>query len=538
MKFFLNGGNMKKVMIAVFLTITICLIADNKPLKENDIVNVINLKVDEGVTEYQLENGKEITISNKYSTEDDMYSGVPHFKFELNNEPSNVNISSSKNGNAQNYALKDDIKLPSEHFAIEHLNGKQFLYVFPITMSNDQVLYSNALKVELEYKKAARNLNTRDNFGHIVEETTFEQNEWIDVSHFTPLELTDESFSDAIDLPFEFPYFNNNFSNIYVGSNGLLSFSQISSPTYQNQRIPYLTNPNNIIAPFWDDLKPLGGNWGNVYAGSVDFNGEDVFVVMYNQVKHYYSFLPDHTETFEVILHEDGQIDFLYLDLFNPNSATVGIENENGTDGTEIVFNRPYLNDTKKITFKRQQDITPPQIVHTPLEDSQSIDNIVMTANISDDQMLANAKLHVSINGSDYNEMLMVSSGNNIYEYMFDNLNFGDSISYYLSAEDVSGNNSRFPDEENSSFTFIITLQSPQNLAFNVNGDNSVISWDSVEGAEQYELYYRLDQRDSWILIDSEITESNYDHDLTSIQWKNDRQVNVLYYRVIAKSIN
>ena len=56
-------------------------------------------------------------------------------------------------------------------------------------------------------------------------------------------------------IGFNFDFFGNTYSNFYVTSNGLVMFGS-GTTQYTNTNIPYSRpwEPDNYIAPFWDDL--------------------------------------------------------------------------------------------------------------------------------------------------------------------------------------------------------------------------------------------------------------------------------------------
>ncbi|PID29855.1 MAG: hypothetical protein CSB55_00930 [Candidatus Cloacimonadota bacterium] len=522
---------MKKILIAAFLVLIMLLQAENK-ITEKD--NGILVKTE--TLNFVSLNGKTVFKEDGYIVDDEMYKGIPLYKIELENGIEDIRVKDLKK---KKIILSETqgLKLPDRSYTAEYLNGKKYLYVFPIIEEENEIYQIESVLLELVADNRDEN-DLADDFGYIAEISDFTAEEWIDISDTEPLTLSDGGFSEPLELPFDFPFYSGNYSEIYVGADGLLSFSPTDVPTHMNQRIPYLGAPDNFIAPFWDDLKPTGGTWGEVYAGSAVYGGENVWVVMYDHVKHPYSFLPEHTETFEAVLHPSGQIDFLYLDLFNPNSVTAGIENADGTDGIEVVFNAPLLNDMKKITFVLQDDTVPPMIMHSAVEGGVDGVNPVLFAEVSDNQEVASVKLSYSLNGEDIVEDDFMTADNGSYEYNFTNINFGDSVAYYITATDIAGNLSRLPENENSFFSFFINLQTPGNLTFNIEDEVSYVSWHAVEGADKYEIYYRLDRGDEWTLLNDDLEETEYSHELSNIAWKTDRRVNVLFYRIIAKSIH
>ncbi len=64
----------------------------------------------------------------------------------------------------------------------------------------------------------------------------------------------DDGYTNAIPIGFDFKFYGTNYSNFYLSTNGFLSFTALTSSYYSNATIPNGAAPNNIIAPFWDDL--------------------------------------------------------------------------------------------------------------------------------------------------------------------------------------------------------------------------------------------------------------------------------------------
>ncbi len=130
---------------------------------------------------------------------------------------------------------------------------------------------------------------------------------WIDVSGGTELFLTDDGFSTQ-SLPFDFRFYNETFSTIYLGANGYLSFNDSSPSDFSNDPIPSGDLENYyLIAPFWDDLIPYsGGGSGNITVQSFG----TYWVAEWRNIIHYPS--GPLVGTFEVVLHESGEIIFNY----------------------------------------------------------------------------------------------------------------------------------------------------------------------------------------------------------------------------------
>lgn len=98
--------------------------------------------------------------------------------------------------------------------------------------------------------------------------------------------LADDNASFAISLGFDFEFFGEVYSEIYIGSNGWLSFSPNQPLDYIPRSLPNSENvPVNVIMAPWED-------WNPDLAGSITYErigelGEHQFVVSYNQLAHY-----------------------------------------------------------------------------------------------------------------------------------------------------------------------------------------------------------------------------------------------------------
>jgi hypothetical protein len=148
--------------------------------------------------------------------------------------------------------------------------------------------------------------------------------------------LTDDSFVGPVNLGINFPFYANTYSQVYVGSNGILTFGS-GSTSLGNQNIPDAGTPNDLIAWFWDDMNP--GTSGQVYYQTIG----DEFVIQFNNYNEYGG---TGQITAQVRLHKSGNI-MLYYNTLNGGidllSATVGIENADGTIATNVNYNSAYL---------------------------------------------------------------------------------------------------------------------------------------------------------------------------------------------------
>lgn len=142
---------------------------------------------------------------------------------------------------------------------------------------------------------------------------------WVDASGGTMLFLGDDDYA-AISLPFEFQFYNQTFSTMYLSSNGYLSFTDKAPWYYYN--IPFPSGyplHTYMIAPFWADLYPPSG--GHIYVQSFG----NYWVAEWLDIYHIDGSL---LGSFEAILYESGEIVFNYdyIDYIDPdNNYTCGL---------------------------------------------------------------------------------------------------------------------------------------------------------------------------------------------------------------------
>ncbi len=173
---------------------------------------------------------------------------------------------------------------------------------------------------------------------------------WVDISGTGDVVGSgDDENHGPFDLGFPISYYGNSFDTINVCTNGWLSFTSTSTG-YTNQGIPDGAEPNNMLAPFWDDLNPNDG--GTIYYQSEGGR----FIVQWQDVPHYGG---GPAVTFQVILNADGSIVYQYEMIDDVGGSTVGIENAAGDDGLQVAFNDDsYLHDGLAIRFATAPPLT------------------------------------------------------------------------------------------------------------------------------------------------------------------------------------
>ena len=172
--------------------------------------------------------------------------------------------------------------------------------------------------------------------------------DWVDISKTGKKinDMKDDDLSGPFPIGFSFKFYGETYNQFYVSSNGFIGFgSNVGMTERVNQTIPDTKSPDNILAWFWDDLNPREGS---IYYQTV---AEQLIVSFID----YGQFGNSGTVTAQVIIHDDGSIIFQYhhfRDSFRTNTATVGIEGNQGNEGVQVVFNENYLHDLHAIRFQ------------------------------------------------------------------------------------------------------------------------------------------------------------------------------------------
>ena len=110
---------------------------------------------------------------------------------------------------------------------------------------------------------------------------------WIDTSgaEDTGYLVGDDTYG-VIELPFAVRFYGLPYTEITASSNGLIGMGQITSPAdWSNDPIPSTLNPNNYVAPMWDDFS-LGTGWGTdppgaIYTKTVGYSPNRKFAVTF-----------------------------------------------------------------------------------------------------------------------------------------------------------------------------------------------------------------------------------------------------------------
>jgi hypothetical protein len=152
--------------------------------------------------------------------------------------------------------------------------------------------------------------------------------------------IHDDNYAGPFQLRFPFKYYGESVQSIYICSNGFIAFGPVNKyyASYRNLKIPGNLVPSNMIAWCWDDMRPR--------ESKVFFQSNpDQAIIQFNNYGQYNT---NGTITAQMILKQNGEILIQYQQItngFDIDSNTIGIANQDNSDGLLVSFNQHYLKD-------------------------------------------------------------------------------------------------------------------------------------------------------------------------------------------------
>lgn len=263
-----------------------------------------------------------------------------------------------QNNSADPSTLDYSISLENNVFPSEMLNAR----VIPVINQNAEALGESKKDAEEEISGIAiEGLGGPDLFGYNwidsnepngpqyvwedISSTGTAVTNWIATGTFDP---KDEGYAGPLPIGFNFKFYGNVKTNVYVSTNGLIMFGTVSSNIFTNAQIPGSALPNEFIAPFWDDLD--GRTQGTVHYQTIG----NKFIIQFTNWQRYSG---TGALTFQAVLYQNGKI-LVYYNNMNAtlNSATVGIENDAGNDGLQVAYNANYVQNNMALQFSAEPD--------------------------------------------------------------------------------------------------------------------------------------------------------------------------------------
>ena len=226
-----------------------------------------------------------------------------------------------------------EIFIDAEGFNVELSSG---------SISSEEFVIVNVGEAELNFsidQESYQSINSDNN------EIAYE---WIDISNdYQLLNMTHNDYAaeESVNLNFDFPFYENFYSSLIVNSNGWIGFGQ-DNTGWENLSLPDNQAPLNAIFGFWDDLNPLNdsNSSGN---GLIKYsNMDDMSVIWFDSVDHWPTNFEGSNYDFQMVLHNTGNIQLNYRAMLgDASSGTIGVQNSNGTLGTQLSYNSDFAHD-------------------------------------------------------------------------------------------------------------------------------------------------------------------------------------------------
>jgi len=176
--------------------------------------------------------------------------------------------------------------------------------------------------------------------------------DWIEIDEIgTIINVPNLSeYTETVNLPFTFKYYGVNYDHIRISTDGWIALNGGGQIAPINYSLPYNDNVNNMVAVFWDDLYDID------YLGEGDIyyyydNANHRFIIEWDSLSHNGFVTEPLSEVFQAILLDpafhntstgDGEIIFQYKKVEEPETNTIGIENNFQDVGLQYVFNEDY----------------------------------------------------------------------------------------------------------------------------------------------------------------------------------------------------
>lgn len=273
------------------------------------------------------------------------------------------------------------------------------------TASNDQISLNNVNS--LSSVSSLNSVSSLHNYTMFVNTTNFK---WLDAfTNGTPLGISGDDVAGSMNLPFNFDFYGQSFSTVYISSNGWLSFNNTNPTAYLNPSFPDSTD-YYVIAPFWDDLVSTNTDiygWTTSSFAVIDF---------YNLT--YFSPTNSFAGTFEVVLFANGSIVFNYQSMGIQGTPTIGLNyglnssyfNDYTGDLTnvtnfQIYFSYTFQGPDLGVTFSSPSNIVSGSsalLNATVINDGNTTENSISLFMYANGSLLSNTIIPSLSNGSSY----------------------------------------------------------------------------------------------------------------------------------------
>ena len=235
---------------------------------------------------------------------------------------------------------------------------------------------------------------------------------WVDISEMGSLVefVNNDDGTTLMDIGFTFPFYGEEYTQFLVNPNGWIGFESDNDEWYNDNLSDSSDGPQAAIMGFWDDLNPINNNCNASCEGNVFYYSDgSQLIVSYNNVAHWVTEdYPNSIYNFQIIINENGEVQINYGEINGGYSATVGIQN---SDGSSYIQVADYLSDyysdglslyfDNVVLYNNWLNIDSPQSSGTLLEgESIVIDFSITTLDMPEDDYVAYLNISTNAEGT------------------------------------------------------------------------------------------------------------------------------------------
>ncbi|WP_406135246.1 S8 family serine peptidase [Streptomyces sp. NBC_01089] len=207
-------------------------------------------------------------------------------------------------------------------------------------------VYTGSLTVAADLTEDVRVPARSDTAGNACAPATYS---WI--AGTKKVALSGDEDSAKVALPFPVKHYGVSYSTASVTTDGLVNFLSSRVGDYSNTTLPTAgaNSPNGFVAPLWDDLTL--DKKSSVQTATTGTKGSRKFAIVWNNAA--YANGTSGRATFEAVFDEaTGAVTLQYKSLADRGEgATVGIQNQAGTDALQYAYNQSVIADGSAIRF-------------------------------------------------------------------------------------------------------------------------------------------------------------------------------------------
>ncbi|MEU1494181.1 S8 family serine peptidase [Streptomyces sp. NPDC005776] len=207
--------------------------------------------------------------------------------------------------------------------------------------------YRGALRVDGDETAKVRVPALTDAYGNSCTPAAYA---W--VKGTTKVALTGDEDAKTLSLPFPVRLYGVSYTSASVTTNGLINFLEPRIGDYANTALPSAARPNGAVAALWDDL--VLDKKSTVQTATTGAKGNRTFAVVWNNAA--YADGSANRATFEAVFDEaTGSVTVQFKSVGDRGSgATVGIENQSGSDALQYSFDQPVLTAGSAVHFAQE----------------------------------------------------------------------------------------------------------------------------------------------------------------------------------------